>query len=455
MKQFLVRIHQAALYGMIAVSGLTCAQAEQSTSPQQVQSFFEGTLTIRAEVDPSTDYRGFEVLVARDNKGEPDTLGYAATDSTGYFSMQVNAPERGIYRLIISRLNQIQASGQIAIAEGDSASMAAAFPLRGRSLRIRSPENASIQAYQNIRAQHEQALVELVQSGEYEEEQVRSRIAQTTMILWDLQQTFPNSMGAELAAAEAIMLGTGWQDSIVVARMRGLSASNSRYGNAARAARQAEARLAGQAAALALLDDLAERAETPAQRAEIASERVIARMDSMEFESALALTQSMQEEFEDTQWATWAERAGYEIQNLLPGMQAPAFAVRDAGGDSLRLRDLSGKHVILEFYRPEDDLYQRELPGRNDILEVFGSERVEIVSISMQPDTLVNEAFFEERIVPGRHVYGGQDIARTYNINVLPTRYLIDPKGVLVNKYVGGTLAALHEYMSTLLDKPQ
>ena len=235
-------------------------------------------------------------------------------------------PSAEFTRLIISRLNQIQASGQIAIAEGDSASMAAAFPLRGRSLRIRSPENASIQAYQNIRAQHEQALVELVQSGEYEEEQVRSRIAQTTMILWDLQQTFPNSMGAELAAAEAIMLGTGWQDSIVVARMRGLSASNSRYGNAARAARQAEARLAGQAAALALLDDLAERAETPAQRAEIASERVIARMDSMEFESALALTQSMQEEFEDTQWATWAERAGYEIQNLLPGMQAPAFA---------------------------------------------------------------------------------------------------------------------------------
>jgi len=448
MNQSFIQAKQIVLYGMISVLVFACAQAEQS--PQQIQSIFEGTLSIRPEIDPSTDYRDFEVLVARDNLGEPDTLGYAITDSTGYFLMQVYAPNRGIYRLIISRLGQIQASGQIAIADGDSASLVAAFPLRGRNLRVRSQENASLQAYQNTRVQHEQSLVELVQSGDYEEEQVRNLMSQTTMILWDLQQTFPNSMGGELAAAEAITMGTGWEDSVVVARMRALPSSNQRYGEATRAARQAEARRRGQSAALALLDNLKERAETPMQRAEIASERVIAHIDSMEFDIAFALTNAMQEEFEDMQWAIWAERAGYEIQNLLPGMQAPLFAVRDANGDSLRLQDLIGKYVILEFYQPEDDMYQRELPGRNDIVEVLGNEKVEIVSISMQPDTLVNEGFFEERTVPGRHVYGDQGVAQKYNINVLPTRYLIDPEGNLINKYVGGTMAAIHEYMITL-----
>ena len=85
-------------------------------------------LSIRAEVDPSTDYRGFEVLVAGDIAGEPDTLGYAITDSTGSFSMQVRAPGRGVYRLIISRLGQIQASGQMAIAEGDSGFIGGGVP---------------------------------------------------------------------------------------------------------------------------------------------------------------------------------------------------------------------------------------------------------------------------------------------------------------------------------------
>lgn len=447
-----INMRQAVLYCVIAViSGLSCARAEQSPSP--VQSSFEGTISIRPEVDPSKDYRGFGVLVAQSEDGEPDTLGYAVTDSSGYFSMQVTAPERGMYGLFISRVGQILASGRIIIADGDSASLVAAFPLNGRTMRIRSLENSAWQAYQNTLAQHERELVELVQSGAYEEEVVSARFSQTTTILWDLQQTFPNSLAGELAAAEAIVMGSGWNDSLAVARMRELSSSNARFTDAARSARHAQARLAGQSAALALLDEVTERAESSAQRAEITSERVLAYMDSSQFDAALAVAKSMQEEFVGTQWATWAERAAYEIQNLLPGMEAPNFAVRDASGDSLSLQDLRGKHVILEFYRPEDDLYQRELPGRNNIFTVLGADQVEIVSISMQPDTLVNEGFFEERVAPGRHVYGGQDVAQQYNIHVLPTRYVIDPRGNLVNKYVGGTMAALYEYMVGLSEQ--
>ncbi len=445
-------VRRVLLYCVIAtMSGLSCARAEQS--PPQVQSSFEGTISVRPEVDPSKDYRGFEVLVAQSEEGEPDTLGYAVTDSSGYFSMQVTAPVRGMYGLVISRLGQILASGRIFIADGDSASLVAAFPLNGRTMRIRSLENSAWQAYQNTLAQHERELVELVQSGAYEEEAVNARFSQTTMILWDLQHTFPNAMAGELAAAEAIVMGSGWNDSLAIARMRELSSSNARFTDAVRSARHAQARLAGQSAALALLDEMTERTESSVQRAEIASERVLAHMDSSQFDAALAVTQSMQEDFADTHWSTWAERATYEIRNLLPGMEAPNFAVRDANGDSLSLQDLRGKHVILEFYRPEDDLYQRELPGRNNIVTVLGADRVEIVSISMQPDTLVNEGFFEERIAPGRHVYGGRDVAQQYNVHVLPTRYVIDPKGNLVNKYVGGTMAALYEYMVGLSEQ--
>ena len=87
---------------------------------------------------------------------------------------------------------------------------------------------------------------------------------------------------------------------------------------------------------------------------------MLAHIDSSQFDAAIEVAQTMQENFVDTQWATWAERATYEIQNLLPGMEAPNFAVRDANGDSLSLQDLRGKHVILEFYRPR----RRPVPAR-------------------------------------------------------------------------------------------
>ena len=109
-------------------------------------------------------------------------------------------------------------------------------------------------------------LVELVQSGAYEEAVVNARFSQTTTILWDLQQTFPNSMAGELAAAEAIVMGSGWNDSLAVARMHALSSSNPRFTDAARSARHAQARLAGQSAALALLDQITERTESSIQR---------------------------------------------------------------------------------------------------------------------------------------------------------------------------------------------
>lgn len=444
-----VGTRHTVLYSMLTICGLSCAQAEQEST--RIRSSFQGSLSIRTEVDPSKDYHGFEVLVAADNAGEPDTLGYAVTDSSGQFSMQVHSPERGVYRLFISRRGQILASGQIAIAQDDSASLVVAFPLYGRSLRIRSRENSSLQAYQNILEQHEQSLLELVKSQVYDEETVRRRVQQTTMILWDLQQTFPSSMGGELAAAQALIIGTGWEDSVVVARMRMLPPSNERFGTAARAARQAEARRNGHIAAMALLDELAEKAETVIHQAEIASERVIAHQDSMEFNDALAVTWAMQKTFADTPWAVWAEQAAYEIQYLRPGMKAPEFAVRDIQGDSLKLQDLKGKHVILEFYRPEDEIYQRELPGRKDILDMFGTDKVEIVSISIHPDTLMNEGFFEDHSIPGRHVYGAKEVVKMYNVGRTTTRYLIDPEGKLVGKYLGGTMAAIHEYMGSVL----
>lgn len=452
MRHTFVHLPLVIVHCAIAVTSLSCAQAVQ-TPVQEVKSVFEGTLQIQPDIDLSTDYSGFEVLVTRDLNGEPDTLGYAMTDSTGYFSMQVTAPQRGVYRLLISRLAQIQASGQIAIAEGDFASMTASFPLRGQNIRIRSEENASLHAYQNIRIQHEKALVDLVQSEVYDDQKVLRQIMQTSMILWNLQQTFPNSMGSELAAAEAIIIGAGWQDSVTVARMRELPNTNPRFGEAARNARRSESRLNGQSSAIMFLKELSERADSELHQGEIASEKVIAHMDSMEFQLAIAQAQWMQEEFESTQWGIWAEKTVYEIENLLPGMEAPGFIVRDILGESITLEELKGKYVILEFYQPEDEVFQRELPGRNNLMQTLGDEKIEIVSISMQPDTLVNEAFFEEREVLGRHVYVGGDISGIYNINLLPTRYLIDPDGILINKYVGGAMAAIYEYMINLVDE--
>lgn len=435
----------AAIWCTITLPNLACAQEEET--PISIRSTLDGRLTVRTEVETSTDYRDFEVLVALDKDGEPDTLGFAITDSTGRFLMNITAPERGVYALVISRRGQILTVGQLAVAEGDSASLSAAFPLGNRTFRVRSMENSAWQAYQNSLAQHDRQLVELVQTEGYNEEVVRQRVAQTAMILWDMQNTFPGTMGSEVAMAEAVVMEAGWNDSLAVARARVIPSNNIQFGDVGRVVRQATARLEGHEAALAVLEDFARRATNDEHRAQLASERVLAHADSSQFDAALAAAAALQEDYANSPWAQWAARTAYDIEHLRPGMAAPNFAVRDVAGDSLHLADLRGRHVVLEFYRPEDDVYQRELEGRNSLVTGMGTERLAMVSISLQPDTLINEAFFEEREAPGIHVYGAGDLVQAYNVNVVPTRFLIDPEGRLVSKFVGGAMAAIYDYL--------
>ena len=435
------------LFVLVTYPGLACAQQEEAPTATYIESTLSGHITVRPEIDSTADYRGFEVLVAVDNEGEPDTLGFAVTDSSGFFAMDVEAEQRGVYALIISRRGEILEIGHLAVSHGDSAQLKAMLPVGSASLRPRSAENAAWQAYQNTRLQHDDRLITLAQAIPYDESAVRLQVSQTAMIMWDLQEIYGGTMGAEVAAAEAVVMMAGWSDSLVVAWGASVSPDNVQFGEVGRVVRQAVDRLEGPQAALDTLDNYAQRATQEDHQMELMSERVMAHLDYAEHDEALAAAERLVSEFPESAWAEWATRAAYEIRNLLPGMIAPTLIALDTAGVEVNLQDLTGRYVVLEFYRPEDDIFQREVEGRNQLIEDYGRENIEFVSISLQPDTLVNQAFFEERELPGIHIYGTSNLARLYNVNVLPTRYLIDPEGRLVEKYVGGAMAALYEFM--------
>ena len=435
---------------MCGLALAACAQKDTADDQDTTaHSYLEGRITVDTAVDSVADYRGFEVLVALNNEGEPDTLGFAVTDSSGAFSLDVTAPERGIYPLIISRRGQILRVDELAVAERDSATLEATFPRTNRPLRIRSQENAAWVAYRNTKAQYNQALVELVRSGRYDERDVGMRVGQTTMIFWNMRETFPNTMGSEVASAEAVLMSAGWNDSLALAWALEIAPEHPSYAAVGRAARTAQARLVGQEAALQLIRDFQDRAVDDEQRAQLQSELVLAHLDSLQHDEALAAARALSDDNPGTEWDAWAARAIYEIENLLPGMAAPPFSATTYDGESIVLDSLRGRLVVLEFYRPQDPVYQREFRARNVLYETVGDSSLAIVSVSAEPDTLLNEAFLEGRDVPGFHVFAPDSldnaVARSHNINVLPTRYLIDREGKIVGKYVGSAMATLRE----------
>ncbi len=440
-----------------AVLLLASCTGNEPTDTEGINSYLEGQLSVLAEVDSVQDYRGFEVLVVYQDDEKVDTLGFAETDSAGVFRMGVQAPRPGIYPLIISRNGTILAVDELAVAEGDSATVQASFPQGNRPLRIRSQENAAWMAYRNTKAQYNQAIARLVQDGQYSPQDMAQSVGQTASILWSMRENYARTLGADLASAESAVMMEGWNDSLVVARAGVIEPENAGFVQVARAARRAQSRLKGAPAGLDLLKEFIARARDDEQRAALHSELVIAYLENDQPEEAQEAALALGRDYPDTEWAAWARNVVYDFENLMPGMQAPDFSLTTTGGDTLTLQQLRGNYVLLEFYAPGEETYQRELPARAALFAATQGEPFRIVSVSMQPDSLLNEAFVEGRTFPGIHVWEPNGlhsrIANQYNVHLLPRRFLIDPDGKILSKYEGSGMVSLQEEVAFLLSR--
>jgi len=430
----------------------------QEPDDDTVRSTLGGRITVDTSIDASGDHSGFRVLVAHAQGRSIDTLAHAVTDSTGAFQTAVHAPHRGVYPLLLwGRDGRRQlASTDLVVAEGDSARLDVTLPRDAPRIRVRSRENDAWAGYQSALTQHRRTLLRRLEGGISDINVTSQGVRQTSSILWSLRDTYPGTYAAQLAAIESLSLLEGWNDSLLVKRVDVIDPSNPRYAEAARIGRRAMDRLRGREASWALLDSLEARAQTEEQRAGVQAARIRAFVDSQQTETAVAAARTLRSKYPDTRWAEWADRVQYGIQALQPGRSAPAISARTTQGDSLSLEQLRGQPVVLEFYRPEQGLYARQLPLRNALYRATRPDSVAFVSVSVEPDTVVNKAFLSNRALPGyRIIAPGGDagpLARAYNVVHTPVRFLIGPEGKIEGRYTGSTLLALQNDLLALLD---
>ncbi|PIQ62502.1 MAG: hypothetical protein COV99_05985 [Bacteroidetes bacterium CG12_big_fil_rev_8_21_14_0_65_60_17] len=438
---------------LLAHTMMACGQSEPPVS-----SYVEGTLRVRGNVDETGDYRGFLVSVLNQVEGDVDTLATAETDASGFFSMQVRAPESGIYPLVVERSGEQMSLDQLVIVDGDSIRISGTYPLGNRPLIIRSPENASWSAYRNTKAVHSERLSALASDGNPEPVAVRAQVEQTASILWGIGDTYPQTMGARIARAESVLMVEGWNDSLVVARYTEIGLDNPSITEVIRAARRAVARERGQDAALDVVETYLERVSRDEQKAGLMSELVVAYSDSGDVEKALETASLLRSTYPGSSWADWASRASYDLENLQPGMLAPTFDVTSRTGERVVLEEMRGVFVILEFFDPWDTAFRQDMPMRDGLFGALQDNVFRVVSVSLEPDEDVNEALFDGgESHPGTFVWlpSGKDspVVSAYNVHATSTRFLIDPDGRIVSKYVGRTLNELQNDLISIVTR--
>jgi hypothetical protein len=436
---------------LIALGG-ACQQPSSS-----IQGHLEGRILVDSSAGGLEGYRDLRVLVVRPDGRRLDTLGHAQPGPDGHFRTPVTAPERGIYSLSLwGRGGREQLAGtEYVAAPGDTATLRAELPLGETPLRPVSPENRALQAYRTAMTMHQRLLTRRLRAAPPSANVQVQNIRLTSSILWRLRDPYPGTYAAEFAAVESLSLLEGWNDSLVVARALQIPPDSPRYVDAAHIARRAEARRHGHRAALTLLDTLEARAPGPRQRAGIQAARVQAFLDSAQVEAALSASQQLRANFPRTPWTRWARGTRHEAARLRPGTTAPNLTLRTLRGDTLSLRSLRGRPVVLEYYRPGLDLYVLQRPLRNALYDATRTDSVHFVSVSIEPDTLVNRAFLQQRRLPGHRAIaagGTRDTLVTrYNAVHVPHWVLIDGAGTIVGRYQASDFPALRQSLTQLL----
>jgi peroxiredoxin len=128
-----------------------------------------------------------------------------------------------------------------------------------------------------------------------------------------------------------------------------------------------------------------------------------------------------------------------QAENDQPSDQAPPFALKDLKGQTLHLKDLRGKVVILNFFATWCAPCRQEIPDLVRLYKQFNGKGLEIVGISLDMEgTRVLHPFVQHYGITYPVVLGTREVVMDYGgIKGIPSSFVIARNGRVAKHFVG------------------
>lgn len=117
-------------------------------------------------------------------------------------------------------------------------------------------------------------------------------------------------------------------------------------------------------------------------------------------------------------------------------MEAPDFSIKDVNGNPIKLSDLKGRRVILDFWATWCPPCRKEIPHFIELRSMTKEEELAVIGISSEnPETIRSFAIKNKINYP---VASAGDLPSPFSdVDSLPTTFFIDRKGIIQNVLVG------------------
>lgn len=403
-------------------------------------TLIKGQITNEVTDGEISDNSGISLVVLESRSGAmTDTLFSAQTDVDGNFSAVAKIPEKGTYPLLITRNERVLHITNLVFAPNDTITITGKVPGLDQSFRAESRENTAMATYDRIQRLYSRVAT-LAYGGRVQQDSIPILMNQWSDIFWSIQEQHASTYASELAAIDAIEILDGWDSEMMLQRIESLDSGKIFlpvkliYGS------QLKAQADGIDAGLRYLDNLGRVYSDDDQRISISMRKIELLVEFGENDRAIRELETLKRQNRsDENFVAWAESVSYEIQNLLPGREMPAFEIALNSEETVSNESLRGTYYMLEIVLLADANYQVVYPSLSEIFQNIPDQKVRFISIPLDNNQITVQAFFEERTkrwtFANAGVFDESGILTTLRIEQVPTRYLVGPDGVIINRY--------------------
>lgn len=132
-----------------------------------------------------------------------------------------------------------------------------------------------------------------------------------------------------------------------------------------------------------------------------------------------------------------AQPSPWEIEGLI-GKKAPDFTLKDINNKPFNLSSLRGKVVILNFWATWCPPCRAEMPSLNNLYREFRNKGLEVVAISTDRYSSIIKDYISKNPIDFTVLIDTDNkVSRQFKVFSIPTTFLIDRNGIIIERYLG------------------
>ncbi|NCG30319.1 MAG: redoxin domain-containing protein [Bacteroidetes bacterium] len=131
-----------------------------------------------------------------------------------------------------------------------------------------------------------------------------------------------------------------------------------------------------------------------------------------------------------------------QLKKLAIGSPAPEISLAQPGGEVLKLSDLRGQYVLVDFWASWCGPCRRENPNVKKVYEKYHDKGFEILGVSLDKTEKAWLGAIQQDGLTWRHIsdlkYWQSSVVPEYQIKGIPLTYLVDKDGIIIAKNLRG-----------------